>query len=320
MSHQPRIGISGWRYGPWRGTFYPANWPQSRELEYAACKLNSIEINGSFYSLQRPDSYQLWYEQTPADFVFSLKGGRFITHMKKLRDVEVPLANFLASGILALKEKLGPILWQFPPNFGLDLERFETFFKLLPHDTSEAAEFAKRHDAKLKHGAWTKTDRCRKLRYAVEVRHHSFLDPAFFKLLRRHNIAFCFADSAGIWPYAEDVTADFVYLRLHGAEQMYASGYTDSMLDWWADRIRAWSSGSEPRDARKILDKPPKPRSSRDIYIYFDNDMKVKAPFDAMALSRRLIQGQYARAGHGVPARQAIAFAKEREGEAPAEP
>ena len=248
-----RIGISGWRYGPWRGTFYPKELPQKRELEYAASKLNSIEINGSFYSLQRPDSYRAWYERTPKDFVFSLKGGRFITHMKKLRDVETPLANYFASGVLALKEKLGPILWQFPESMPVDLDRFRAFFEMLPKDTEAAAKLARHHDGKLKHGALTRTDRRRRIRYAVEVRRKECLTPEFIRLLRKNRIAFCFADTAGKWPYTEDLTADFAYIRLHGAEELYVSGYTDSMLDWWANRIRAWSQGKEPADARRIL-------------------------------------------------------------------
>ena len=153
-----RIGISGWTYGPWRGVFYPKGLAQHRELEFASRQHNSIEINGSFYSLQRPSSYERWYAETPADFVFSVKGPRFITHMKKLRDVEVPLANFFGSGVLALREKLGPILWQFPPNFGWNEERFRNFFEMLPPDTKAAAQIAKGHDAKLKHGSLTKTD------------------------------------------------------------------------------------------------------------------------------------------------------------------
>ena len=282
-----RIGISGWTYGPWRGVFYPGDLPQKRELEYASRQFNSIEINGSFYSLQRPSSYQAWYEQTPEGFVFSVKGGRFITHMKKLRDVEVPLANFFASGLLRLKEKLGPILWQFPPNLGFDRERFEDFFKLLPRDTVEAAKLARRHDRKLKHGAWTKADKTRPIRYAIEVRRDNFNDPAFIRLLRKYRIAFCFADSAGKWPYMEDVTSDFVYIRLHGAEELYVSGYTDAALDWWADRIRAWSGGCEPGDARRV-DRAARRCKSRDVYVYFDNDAKVKAPVDARALMGRL--------------------------------
>jgi uncharacterized protein YecE (DUF72 family) len=283
------IGISGWRYGPWRGRFYPAKWPQKRELEYAASKFNSVEINGSFYSLQRPESYAAWYAQTPADFVFAVKGGRFITHMKKLRDVETPLANFFASGLLGLKEKLGPILWQFPPNMPVDLERFEAFFELLPRDSKQAAALARKHDAKLKHGALTEADRKRPIRYAVEIRREEFVAPEFLELLRRHNIAFCFADTAGRWPYTEDLTADFVYVRLHGAEELYASGYTDPMLDWWAGRVRAWRGGREPPDARHVLgSRAARAKERRDVYVYFDNDAKVKAPFDAMKLAERL--------------------------------
>jgi uncharacterized protein YecE (DUF72 family) len=282
------IGISGWRYAPWRGTFYPKDWPQKQELEYAASKLNSIEINGSFYSLQRPESYQEWYEQTPKDFVFSVKGGRFITHMKKLRDAERPLANFFASGVLALKEKLGPILWQFPPNMPVDLDRFEAFFKLLPRDTEAAAELGKGHDAKLKHGALTRTDRRRPIRHAVEIRRTEFVVREFMSLLRKHQVALVFADTAGRWPYTEDLTADFAYLRLHGAEELYVSGYTDEALEWWASRVRAWRMGEEPADARRLLDAAPPRKSGRDVYVYFDNDAKVKAPFDAMSLAAKL--------------------------------
>ena len=284
---QVRIGISGWTYEPWRGVFYPKDLPHKQELAYAARQLNSIEINGSFYSLQRPSSYQTWYEQTPDDFVFSVKGGRFITHMRKLRDVEAPLANFFASGVLRLKEKLGPILWQFPPNMGFDPDRFEQFFELLPRDTESAAELAKRHDAMLRHGAWAKTDKRRRIRYAVEVRRDSFKDPAFIQMLRRHNIAVVLADTAGRWPYMEDLTSDFLYIRLHGDEELYVSGYTDAALDWWAARIGAWRTGREPPDARRCLDKSAKPRKSRDVFVYFDNDVKVKAPFDAIALARK---------------------------------
>jgi len=165
------------------------------ELEYASRALNSIEINGSFYSLQRPSSYQRWYSETPADFIFSVKGGRFITHMKKLRDVETALANFFASGLLALREKLGPILWQLPPNLGWNEERLNNFFDLLPRNTRQAAKLSANHDDNLKARAWTKIDISRPLRYAIEVRHESFMTRSFFALLRRHNIAFVFADT-----------------------------------------------------------------------------------------------------------------------------
>ena len=264
-----RIGISGWTYAGWRGVFYPKDLAQKRELEFASREVNSIEINGSFYSLQRPSSYEHWYNQTPDGFIFAVKGARFITHMKKLRDVQAPLANFFGSGVLALREKLGPILWQFPPNFGWNEQRFRDFFELLPRTTDEAAELANLHDDKLKHGVHAKTDAARPLLYCVEIRHPTFLVPEFFALLREYNVSFVFADTAGKWPYAEELTADFVYIRLHGAEQLYVSGYSDSELDWWAERIKRWRRG-------------------RDIYVYFDNDAKVHAPFDAIRLAERL--------------------------------
>ena len=287
-SRQTRIGISGWTYGPWRGVFYPSDLPQKRELEYASRQLNSIEINGSFYSLQRPSSYEAWYDATPDDFVFSVKGGRFITHMKKLKDVETPLANFFASGLLKLKEKLGPILWQFPPGFAFNEDRFAEFFELLPKTTTDAAKLAKKHDKRLNGRSWMKADADRPIRYSVEIRHDSFKDPRFIKLLRKHDIALVLADTAGRWPYMEDVTADFVYARLHGDEELYVSGYTDSALDWWAARLRAWQCGGEPADAKRVIDKNAKACKNRDVFVYFDNDVKVRAPFDAMNLAARL--------------------------------
>ncbi|MEY2560269.1 MAG: hypothetical protein QOG51_684 [Verrucomicrobiota bacterium] len=281
-----RIGISGWTYPPWRGVFYPKKLPHRLELEFASRAFNSIEINGSFYSLQRPSSYQRWYADTPRGFVFSVKGARFITHMKKLRDVKTPLANFFASGVLCLREKLGPILWQFPPNFGWNEERFSEFFELLPRDTGAAAKLARQHDDKLKAGAWIKTDVVRPLRHAVEIRHPTFMVPEFFALLRRHNIAFVFADTAGKWPYAEDLTADFVYCRLHGAEQLYVSGYSDKEIKWWAKRIEYWRKGKQPRDAKLVADRKAK-AGHRDVYVYFDNDAKVHAPFNAKSLAAK---------------------------------
>jgi uncharacterized protein YecE (DUF72 family) len=286
-SRDLRIGISGWRYAGWRGKFYPADLAQRRELEFASKMFDSIEINGSFYSLQRPSSYQRWYAETPAQFVFSVKGARFITHMKKLREVKAPLANFFASGVLALREKLGPILWQLPPNFGWNEERLGQFFELLPQNTGDAAKLARKHDDKLKTRAWTKIDKSRPLRYALEVRHPTFMVPDFFRLLRKHNIAFVFADTAGKWPYAEDLTADLVYCRLHGAEKLYVSGYGDRELKWWAARIKAWRRGKQPSDARVVMESKGDDRP-RDIYIYFDNDAKVHAPFDAQRLAALL--------------------------------
>lgn len=282
-----RVGISGWTYKPWRGVFYPKGLAQHRELHHASRQVNTIEINGSFYSLQTPSSYRNWYEATPDDFVFAVKGGRFITHMKKLRDVRTPLANFLASGLLRLEEKLGPILWQFPPNFAFDRTKFEEFFTMLPHTTKDAARLARRHDARLKGRAWTRTDADRPLRHAVEIRHESFETTEFVELLREHGIALVFADTPR-WPYFEDLTSDFVYLRLHGDEELYVSGYEDPALDWWAKRIRRWARGGQPSDAKLVAKADAPIRNTRDVYVYFDNDVKVRAPIDAINLSRRL--------------------------------
>jgi uncharacterized protein YecE (DUF72 family) len=289
VATQTRIGISGWTYAPWRGVFFPEDVTIKRELVYASRQVNSIEINGTFYSLQRPGSFQAWYDETPDDFVFSVKGGRYITHLRRLKDVETPLANFFASGVLRLEEKLGPILWQFPPGFQFNHGRFVEFFDLLPTDTNSAVKLAKRHDQRLKGRSWVETSKNRPIRYAVEVRHDSFRDEAFVKLLRQHRIALCFADTAGKWPYMEDVTAgDFVYARLHGDEELYVSGYDDKALDWWAQRFRAWREGKEPADAKRIGPLSPKRARGRDVFCYFDNDVKVRAPFDAIGLARRL--------------------------------
>jgi len=284
-----RIGISGWTYGPWRGTFYPKGLAQKRELAYASRELNSIEINGSFYSLQRPSSYELWREQTPEGFVFAVKAGRFITHMKKLKGVETALANFFASGVLALNEKLGPILWQLPPSLGFDPGRLEGFFAQLPRDTREAVKLAKGHDARLNGRSHTETDEERPIRHAIEVRHDSFKTEQFVQLLRKHDVALVVADTAGKWPYMEDVTArDFVYARLHGDEQLYVSGYTEEALDTWARRVRAWLRGAEAAGARRVGGPAKARKSGRDVYVYFDNDVKVRAPFDARGLMRRV--------------------------------
>jgi uncharacterized protein YecE (DUF72 family) len=208
--------------------------------------------------------------------------------MKKLRDVEAPLANFFASGVLCLKEKLGPILWQFPPNFGWNPERFMEFFELLPRDTRAAVRLAKKHDAKVNGRAWAKTDAIRPIRHAVEIRHPTFMVPEFFELLRHYNIAFVVADTAGKWPYAEDLTADFVYCRLHGAEQLYVSGYTDKELDWWANRVLHWRQGKQPKDAKLTTDRKAAAAGRRDVYIYLDNDAKVHAPFNARTLANKV--------------------------------
>ena len=282
------VGISGWRYAPWRGVFYPPDLPQHRELGYAARALPTIEINGTFYSLQRPEFFERWYAETPDDFVFAVKGSRFITHMLKLRDIDRALANFFASGVLGLADKLGPFLWQFPPSLRYDRERLDAFFRLLPRDTEAALALARRRDARMKGRCRLAIDCRRKLRHAVEIRHESFLDPSFVALLRRHRVALVVADTAGKWPNREDVTADFVYVRLHGEKELYASGYTKAALDRWAARIRAWSNGAQPADARRISAAAAPKRAARDVYCYFDNDVKVKAPFDARRLIEKL--------------------------------
>ena len=279
-----RIGVSGWRYAPWRGKFYPQKLAQARELEYASRVFPSIELNGSFYSLQRPSSYAQWTQQTPPGFVFAVKGSRYITHMLRLRNVETAMANFFASGLFELGDKLGPLLWQFPPNMQFDAPLFESFFKLLPRTTEAAAGLALRRDRRLKGRETLEPDSNRRLRHAVEVRHASFADPAFIDLLRKHRVAWVVADTPRPWPLFEDVTADFVYIRLHGATELYKSRYTDKQLDRWAESIVAWSEGGRPADARLISKEAPPARKSRDVYCYFDNTDKLHAPDNAREL------------------------------------
>jgi uncharacterized protein YecE (DUF72 family) len=285
-----RIGISGWTYAPWRGVFFPKKLAQRKELAYAASQVSSIEINGTFYSLQRPESYASWYEQTPPDFLFSVKAPRYITHLRRLKDCATPMANFFASGVLRLEEKLGPLLWQLPPSLPFDAERLETFFGLLPRDTADAVKIAQRHDKKVKR-VWTKTVPNRPLRHALEVRHPSFVTPEFVRLLRRHRVSLVVADTAGKWPYMEDVTADFVYARLHGDEELYVSGYTPRALLSWSKKIRAWSEGRDAPKARLTGPAVATRARGRDVFVYFDNDVKTRAPYDAMSLAHRLGMG-----------------------------
>ena len=280
------IGISGWRYPGWRGVFYPPKLQQRRELEFASRAFSTIEINGTFYSLQRPASFAQWAAETPDDFVFSLKGSRFITHMKKLRGVEEALANYFAQGVLRLGAKLGPILWQFPPNLAFDRERFASFFQLLPRSTAAAGELAEGHSQRLRGRAWTHTDQDLPLRYCVEIRHESFVDPDFIQLLREQNIGLVVADTVE-WPLLMDMTSNFVYCRLHGSQELYTSGYDENAIAAWSERIAAWVNGCQATDGRfaspvQATEKP------RDVFVYFDNDAKVRAPFDASALHDRL--------------------------------
>lgn len=280
------VGISGWTYEGWRGTFYPPTLSHKKELGFASRELPTIEINGTFYSLQRPSSYLRWYEETPDNFVFSVKANRYITHVKKLNDIEKPMANFFASGPLALQEKLGPFLWQFPPSMSFDPDKFENFLELLPKDFNEASKLGKNAEI-AKDRQYLKVKKNFKLRHAVEIRNNSFLNPWFVELLRKYNVAIVFSDTAGRWPYMEDITADFIYVRLHGDEELYVSGYDDQALDFWSERIKKWKKGNEAKDKLTMTDDPIT-HIERDVYVYFDNDAKVRAPVDAKGLIHRL--------------------------------
>jgi uncharacterized protein YecE (DUF72 family) len=280
-----RIGISGWTYAPWRGVFYPKEVRREQELAFAAHHFRAIEINGTFYGMQRPDAFATWADQVPMDFVFAVKGPRYITHILRLRDPLVALANFLASGLLRLGVHLGPILWQFPPNFRYDRARIEPFLKMLPHDTGHAALLGRKHDNKLRAPAWLDIDMRRSMRHAFEIRHDSFRCQEFIDLLRAYNVALVCADSVE-WPRLMDITSDFVYCRLHGSQELYASGYDNAALDAWGKRCKIWARGEEPEDAERVGGKA-RPRK-RDVLVFFDNDKKVRAPANAQELIRRL--------------------------------
>ncbi len=281
-----RIGISGWTYASWRGRFYPAGLSRKRELGYAACRFNALEINGTFYGMQQPGSFRTWADAVPQNFVFAVKGSRYITHMLKLRNAETALANFFASGPLVLGDKLGPILWQFPAMLRFDEERFDSFFRMLPRDLQQAAALGRRHDHRLKAPAALEVERNRPLRHAVEIRHESFRHPGFIALLRHHGIALVCADTVD-WPLLMDLTADFVYCRLHGSTELYNSAYTDPELDAWAERIRHWTSGRTMRDGTFVT-RPVADKQERSVFLFFDNTDKLEAPRDAKRLMQRL--------------------------------
>lgn len=262
-----RIGISGYVYRGWREKFYPSELPARRWLEYASRRFNSIELNSTFYSLKSPAVYDKWAREVPDDFVFAIKGSRFVTHNLKLRNAAGALANFFASGVLALGQKTGPFLWQLPATYGYTRERVSEFLAQLPASSGEAARLARRHDERVKQPL-TRARVAVAYRHAFEVRHPSFFCDEFYDLLRDAGCALVLADTAGRFPYAEAVTADFMYIRLHGSTQLYVSGYSDEELDMWARRVRRW-------------------RRRADVYVYFDNDAKVHAPFDATRLADR---------------------------------
>jgi uncharacterized protein YecE (DUF72 family) len=265
------VGISGYDYKGWRGRFYPQELPARRWLEYASRRFNSIELNGTFYSLKSPAVFERWAAEAPDDdFLFAVKGGRFITHNLKLRNVEASLGNFFASGVLLLGEKTGPFLWQLPGTYRFEADRLDGFMRQLPRDSHEGEAVARQHDHRLRRGAWLDRVADVEYRHAFEVRHPTYFCDEFYDLLREHRCAFVVADTAGKFPYAEEVTANFVYVRLHGSQELYASGYTDAELDEWAGKIQSWR------------------QDGRDVHVYFDNDAKVHAPFDAMRLRERL--------------------------------
>jgi uncharacterized protein YecE (DUF72 family) len=271
MTGRLLVGVSGWSYPRWRGDFYPRGLVQRRELEYAASRMTSVELNGSFYSLQRPSSYRSWAEQVPEDFVIAVKGSRFVTHLKRLVDVEQPLANFFASGVLALGPKLGPLLWQLPERLTYDPEVVDRFLALLPRSTGAAAVLASRHGDRVKPDrVHTTTDADRPLRHAVEFRSPSFDVPSFYEQLAATGTACVLADTAGRWPAVDRDTEGFRYVRLHGDSELYTSGYSDDALDRWAARIIDWAAGGE------------------DVHCYFDNDAAGHAPHDAVRLLARL--------------------------------
>lgn len=276
---KPYIGISGYIYQHWRGAFYPPQLAQRRWLSFAASRFNSIELNGTFYSLKWPTVFQRWVDEVPQDFVFSIKGSRYITHNLKLRNAQIAMANFFGSGILALGTHTGPFLWQLPPMVRFDRERIESFLAGLPRSSREAEPLAQAHDERLKRGSLTTAVADVPYRHCMEPRHESFNCDEFFELLAQYKCAFVIADTAGRFMLADRVTADFVYVRLHGSEQLYVSRYSDEELQHWANRIENWLSGG------------------RDVYVYFDNDAAGHAPYDAMRLGA-LVYGREAREAH----------------------
>jgi uncharacterized protein YecE (DUF72 family) len=265
------VGISGYDYKGWRGRFYPQQLSARQWLHYATRTFDSIELNGTFYSLKSPDVFRRWADEAPDDgFVYAIKGGRFITHNLKLRNVDTALGNFFASGILALGRKTGPFLWQLPGTYRFDRDRLDGFMARLPRDSIAGEAVARQHDERLRRGALVTAAERVRYRHAFEVRHSSYFTPEFYDLLRTHECSFVVADTAGRYPYAEEVTADFVYVRLHGSQELYVRGYSDAELDAWAKRVKRWR------------------RAGRDVYVYFDNDAKVHAPFDALQLAERV--------------------------------
>lgn len=283
MAGTIRTGIAGWVFPGWRkGAFYPADLRQKDELHYASRALTTIEINATFYSHQKAASFEAWAAQTPEDFVFPVKGHQGITHIKRLKEVETLVANFFASGPLALGKRLGPFVWQLPPNMKFDASRMETFLRLLPQDPDALQALAKKHDEKTT-SPFLDVTGIDTVRHAIEVRHESFADAAFLEMMRAHNVAIVVADTDN-WPTL-DVSADFVYCRLQGAPG--SDHYEPADIDRWAARVRAWANGQPMTDGAFIAgaETAPKPR---DVFVHFVSTDKEHAPQNAIALARRV--------------------------------
>lgn len=282
-----RIGTSGWAYDSWRKDFFPAKTPRSEFLAYASRVFNSIEIDSTFYGTQPVSRYQNWYESTPDGFLFAIKGSRYITHMLKLKNCEHAVGNFFASGVLALREKLGPVLWQFSAKMPLDFDRFETFAKMLPRDLNEARELGLRHDKKLRRKPYLTVKENLPLRHAFELRNDKFFDKDFLVMLREYNIATVMASTAEKWPLFTDVTANFIYVRMHGEHQLYSGSYNQKTLDKWKHHISFWQKGCTPPELKHYLPAAPDKRL-RPIFMYFDNTEKAQAPVDALRFMKMM--------------------------------
>jgi len=263
---QIRIGIGGWTFEPWRGTFYPEGLVQKRELEYASRKLTTIEINGTFYGSQKPATFVKWHDETPDDFVFSLKAPRFATNRRVLAEAGDSVERFLASGVLELKNKLGPINWQFAPTKQFDADDFEAFLNLLPHKVDG-----------------------REIRHALEVRHESFRDEAFVALARKHGVAIVMAGDSK-YPQIADITAKFVYARIMGTTEQVEQGYDEKTLDLWTKRARDWAAGGTPKGLETI-GKPAAATTPRDVYLYVISGFKAHNPAAGIAMIERLNGG-----------------------------
>jgi len=271
-----RVGTSGWSYRAWRGDFYPAGLPQRAELGYLAERLDVVELNGSFYSLQRPTSYAAWREQVPAGTELAVKGSRFLTHMRRLREPEAGLANLCASGVLALGPALGPVLWQLPADLELDAALVEAFLALLPRTHGAVADLAAHHDDRVADDRVlvdvdAACGRERPVRHVLEARHPSWDTAEAARLLEAYDVGTVLADTAGHFPVIDADTSGVRYVRLHGHTRLYESGYSAANLDHWARRIRGWAG------------------AGRDVYVLFDNDAHGRAPYDAVALRERLL-------------------------------